>query len=98
MATQRAIPGANVPESGTSTARKGRSGADEGQTRSLSTELPGETGLGSGLGSTTSGFGAGEGYGTSGASTAASTGTSGSSTSSSATREFPLDDKDFVQF
>lgn len=68
MATQRAMPGANLPESGSSTTRKSR-GTDLGATSTTrsdaAAELPGETGLGSG--SATSGFG--DGYGTTGAST-----------------------------
>ena len=76
MATQRAIPGANLPESGSSIARKGRSGTDFGQTAGptgsdMTAELPGETGLGSGPGTTTSGFGAGDAFGTTGVSTEA---------------------------
>lgn len=71
MATQRATPGANLPESGSMTGRKGRSGTDLGQTSSTTTpdvtaELPGETGLGSGLGADTGGFGSGDTFGTTG--------------------------------
>jgi len=85
MATQRAIPGANLPESGQSTTRKNRSGADFGETPDATTELPGETGLGSGS-DTTSGFGAGDGYGTTGVSTPAAY---EPSTSAHVAREFP---------
>ena len=67
MATQRAIPGANLPESGSSTGRKGRSSTDFGQGIGMgpdvTSELPGETGLGSGIGGATSGFG-GDAFGT----------------------------------
>jgi len=68
MATQRAIPGANLPESGSSSGRKNRGGADLGQTPDVTTELPGETGLGSGAGTSNSSFGVGEGFGTAGTS------------------------------
>jgi hypothetical protein len=67
MATQRAIPGANPPESGSSTGRRNRGSADLGQTPEVTTELPGESGLGSGAGTTTSGIGASESYGVTGA-------------------------------
>lgn len=83
MATQRATPGANQPESGTQGGRKGRSTNVEGQGTGIGAdvtrELPGETGLGSGMGSGTGGFG-GDGFGT----------TAGSNTSaSSSAREYP---------
>jgi len=87
MATQRATPGGNLPESGSSTGRKTRTGADLGQTSGLGSdvtaELPGESGLGSGT--TTSGFGAGDAFGTTGG----STGGYGQSPTSGGTREFP---------
>jgi len=85
MATQRAIPGANLPESGTSTSRTIRDGADQGQTPDVTAELPGESGFGSSSDTPTSGFGAGDNYGTTGASTAAS----GQSATDRLTREFP---------
>jgi len=86
MATHRATPGANLPESGSTTGRKGRSGTDLGQTSSTTTpdvtaELPGETGLGSGLGANTGGFGSGDAFGTTGGSTDASR--------QGSTREYP---------
>jgi hypothetical protein len=85
MATHRAIPGANLPESGSTTGRKGRSSSDLGQGTAtgpdVTAELPGESGLGSGLGRGTSGFG-GDAFGTT-----AGTGTSNPATST--TREFP---------
>jgi len=81
MATHRAVPGANLPESGSSTGRKGRSSTEFGQGigtgPDVTAELPGETGLGSGIGRGTSGFG--DTFDTTGGATAA-TGT---------TREFP---------
>jgi len=87
MATQRATPGGNLPESGSSTGRKTRTGADLGQTSGLGSdftaELPGESGLGSGT--TTSGFGASDAFGTTGGSTP----DYGQSATSGATREFP---------
>ena len=85
MATQRAIPGANLPESGSSTGRKGRSSTDFGQGigvgPDVTSELPGETGLGSGIGRDTSGFG-GDAFGT-------TAGASGSTAPARTTREFP---------
>ena len=65
MATQKTTPGANAPESGSSNFGKGRSSFDggSGSGPDLSKELPGEAGLGSGLGSGTSGFG-GDAFGT----------------------------------
>ena len=85
MATQRAIPGANLPESGALTARRVQSGADLGQTPDITSELPGETGLGSDPITTTSGFGTGDGYGTTGLSAPAY----GQSATERTTREFP---------
>lgn len=85
MATQRAIPGANLPESGASTVRKNRSGADLGQGPDITTELPGETGFGTTSDIPTSGLGESYGYGTTGVSTAAS----GQSAPVRMTREFP---------
>jgi len=86
MATQRATPGGNLQESGSSTGRKTATGADLGQTprgSDVTTELPGESGLGSGT--STSGFGAGDAFGTTGGSVE----TYGQSGSATATREFP---------
>ena len=89
MATQRAIPGANLPESGSSTARRGRSGAEAGEitgsAADVTTELPGESGLGSGAGTTTSGFGAGDAFGTTGIATEGY----GASSPQTGSREFP---------
>lgn len=55
MATHRAIPGANLPETGASTGRKNRgttesAGMSGSVTSGLGSGLPGESGLGSGLG------------------------------------------------
>lgn len=90
MATQRVVPGTNLPESGSSTVGKGRSGADLGQTAGpigsdINSELPGETGLGSGPALSTSGFGDNDTFGTSGLSTEAF----GQLATERATREFP---------
>lgn len=68
MATHSAIPGANLPESSSST-RKGRqsdAGTMGNTGADVTRELPGETGLGSGLGSSTGGFGTGDVLGDSG--------------------------------
>jgi len=86
MATQRATPGGNLQESGSSTGRKTATGADLGQTprgSDVTTELPGESGLGSGT--STSGFGSGDAFGTTGGSVE----TYGQSGNATATREFP---------
>ena len=71
MATHRSIPGANLPESGTSSTRKTRSDLGPGLGASASgsgigSSVPGESGLGSGLGTS---LGAGsDAFGTTGAS------------------------------
>jgi hypothetical protein len=85
MATQRVIPGANLPQSGASAARRSGGGADFGQSPDVTAELPGEAGFGTSSGSPTSGFGAGDGYGTTSVSTAAN----GQSASDTTMREFP---------
>lgn len=65
MATHRSIPGANVPASDSTMGNKDEFGQDNGPARSdLGTELPGETGLGSGFGANTGGFGAGDSFAT----------------------------------
>ena len=94
MATQKSVPGANLPESGSSTGRKNRSGTDLGQTvgtgPDTTVELSGEAGLGSGVG--TSGFGAGDAFGTTGdafGTTGGATQSYGESSAQRATREFP---------
>jgi hypothetical protein len=85
MATQRAVPGANLPESRTSTARTSRGGTDFGQIPDVTTELPGEAGFGSASDTPTSGFGDAGGFGTAGTTTAAP----GESVSERAARDFP---------
>lgn len=82
MATHRAIPGANLPETGASTGRKNRGTGEYAG----STGLPGESGLGSGLGT---GLGDGsDAFGTTGSAMADdATSTLGSSTSGA--REYP---------
>ena len=70
MATHRAIPGANLPESGTSSTRKTRSdlGAGlgaSGSTSGIGSSIPGEGSLGTGLG--TSLGGGSDAFGTTGA-------------------------------
>lgn len=91
MATHRAIPGANLPETGSSTGRKNRgasSDAGQGTTSTSASSglgsLPGESGLGSGVG-----LGAGsDAFGTTGNPSADDqTSTLGSSTSGA--RQYP---------
>lgn len=103
MATHRAIPGANLPETGTSSGRKGRNAGEvgEGTTTAssgagLGSPLPGESGLGSGMGA---GLGAGsDAFGTTGASATTgdatstfggSLGESGAGSGSSGARQYP---------
>ena len=102
MATHRAVPGANLPESGTGTGRKGRNSGETGQGQnsglgnSLPNQpaipgesgdtLPGESGLGSGLGSGPDTFGTtAEPSGPQGN----AFGTSGDSAGERSTREYP---------
>jgi len=92
MATHRAVPGANLPETGASTGRKNRGTTAESAgttglpSSGLGSSLPGESGLGSGLGT---GLGDGsDAFGTTGTSMADdATSTYGSSTSGA--RQYP---------
>jgi len=85
MATNRSIPGTNVPASGSTAGRKEEFGKESGPARSdLGAELPGETGLGSGFGANTGGFGAGDSFAT--PPTSDTLGTSGANT---ADRQYP---------
>lgn len=91
MATHRAIPGANLPETGASTGRKNRGTAETAgmtgaPTGGLGGGMPGESGLGSGLG-TGSGDGS-DAFGTTGSSMDDdATSTFGSATTGA--REYP---------
>ena len=82
MATQRAVPGANLSESSSAAGRKARNNdvntPPTGTGPDIAGELPGETGLGSGLGAGTSGIGS-DAFGTTG----------GSRAGQAAPREFP---------